>query len=197
MRRRLPGRGKVNYQAIRDNFVWPDHVLRLLVTAGAIAWLNPETVLDPACGDASIVKAAHKLSPIKKAFLGDISQPQIAKHWGYDFGFEAALYPTEAMELLNDLAIKVDVVVLTEILEHVEDPDAVVAAARAKGKYLVASSPINESESVGNHEHVWTWDEAGYREMLEAAGWKPKAYTEIAFPKGSGYPYTYQLWVCE
>lgn len=195
MRTRLRRSITADYQVVRDNFTWTDHVLRLMVTAGAVAWLKPESVIDPACGDASIVEHAHRLSPILRAELNDLSVPQIALLWGKEFGFKANLGNGDAAAFLESVD-SADVVVLTEILEHVEDPDRLVALARAQGKYLVASSPINEEQDVGNHEHVWAWDQLGYRQMLEAGGWKPRAYIEIAFPT-PGFPYTYQLWVCE
>jgi len=184
-----------DYQVVRDNFIWRDHVLRLLMTAGAIAWLKPETVMDPACGDASIVKAAHKLSPIREAYLGDISVPQISALWGHDFGFVTELWAGDALEFMAKHP-KCDVVVLTEILEHVLDPNELLRRARTAGAYLVMSTPLNESPNVGNHEHLWSWDAPDIRDMLSVAGWNPIAYTEIRFSQ-PGFPYTFQLWVCE
>jgi 2-polyprenyl-3-methyl-5-hydroxy-6-metoxy-1,4-benzoquinol methylase len=189
-KRRLRDGTSVDYQVIRDNFVWADHVLRLLATAGAVAWLKPSTVLDPACGDASIVEHAHALYPIEHAYLYDISRPQIAN-------LKPTMSHTKgALDIFELQWPTVDVVILTEILEHVEEPELLVRRARDAGKYLVASSPIDESVDVNNHEHLWAWGVYGYRDMLVAEGWKPKAYTEVAFPH-SGYPYTYQIWICE
>jgi hypothetical protein len=183
-----------DYQVVRDNFVWADHVLRLLATAGAVAWLAPETVMDPACGDASIVTHAYKLRPFRKAYLNDLSVPQVTLFWGTDMGYRADLTAGEALDAIEAFP-PVDAMVLTEILEHVEDPDELVAAARKKARHLVVSSPIDEQPGVNNHEHVWAWDVIDYRQMLEAAGWSPVALNVISFPS-SGYPYTYQLWVC-
>src|ERR1700675_968323 len=73
----LPGDPQHNYQVVRSNQDWPIHQLRTLVTGGMIAWLRPNTVCDPACGDASLLQAAHMLNPIEMAYLGDISLPNI------------------------------------------------------------------------------------------------------------------------
>lgn len=196
MRVRLRQKVTAAYDGVRDNFVWTDHVLRLLVTAGAVAWLKPGTICDPACGDASILVRAWQLWPFQRAFLGDLSKAQIDLLARSPLPFPAEFYPgSHAQETLDNLEQPVDVVVLTEILEHVEDPDAVLRSAREAGKALVVSSPIDETFSVGNHEHLWAWDKAGYREMLEATGWSPVAYTEIGFP-APGFPYQYQIWTC-
>lgn len=185
--------GPDGYQVVRSNDAWPDHKARTLVTASAIAWCRPDTVIDPACGDASIVSAAHRLWPIRKAYLSDISLPQIAHLWGMDLGYDASLAPGDAFEVLDGLP-KVDVIVLTEILEHIEDPGALLALARTKAARVVASSPLDEDPGRGNHEHVWSFSKEDYRGLLEAAGWNPVAYHELSF-----FPpyYTFQLWVAE
>ena len=74
-----------------------------------------------------------------------------------------------------------------------QTPEDGLRAARAKATYLIASSPINETEGQGNHEHVWSFSVPSYRQLLEGAGWIPVAYQELRF-----YPpfYDFQLWVC-
>lgn len=190
MKQRLHDRAPV-YEGVRSNYRWRDHVMRLLVTAGAIAWLDPKSILDPATGDASIIKAAHRLAPLEHAHLGDVSTAQIADLWGQDFGFRCELSAGDALEFMRRHK-KHDVVVLTEILEHVEEPEELLRLAREKGNYLVASSPLNETDR-SNHEHLWSWTEAAYRQMLIDTGWRPMVYIPIQF---SDYPYTFQLWVC-
>ena len=191
MRRRLrPALDASAYQVVRSNRTWNDHIFRTYATGAAVAWLAPRTVCDPACGDASIVNAAHSLREIEKAYLSDISAPMIAALWGTEtHGYEAALNVGPALESMREA----DVMILTEVLEHLEDPDELLREARKYAPALVASSPLNEFEAHGNHEHVWGWDRDGYREMLVAAGWDPIAYQELSF-----FPpfYTFQLWVC-
>lgn len=185
--------GPDGYQVVRSNDAWPDHVARYLTSAAMLAWCKPDSVADPACGDASIVSAAARLWPIQRAFLNDISKPQIADLWGKDLGvMNPSLSTMDAVEFINGMD-HVDTIVLTEILEHLEDPAALVRAARAKATHLVASSPINETEGQGNHEHVWSFSVPSYRQLLEGAGWAPVAYQELRF-----YPpfYDFQLWVC-
>jgi 2-polyprenyl-3-methyl-5-hydroxy-6-metoxy-1,4-benzoquinol methylase len=177
------------YQVVRDNFIWNDHILRTYCTAAAIAWLKPETVCDPACGDGSIVEAAHQLSWIETAYLSDISKPNIERVKLLDVAGDLVADVGNALDMMVDA----DVIVLTEILEHVEDPDSLVREARVHGKYLVASSPLNETSS-GNHEHIWGFSKQDYSDMLTGAGWTPIAYQELS---PDPFYYTFQLWVCK
>ena len=191
MRTRLSGRGSVDYQVTRTNEEWPDHVLRTLVTGSHIAWLKPMSVLDPACGDGSIVKAAAQLYPFSKALLNDISRPNIRAlslnpHWEAD---TADVYDA----LCNQPDDSWDVVVLTEILEHLDDPDAVLRQAKRVGLQLVASSPEMRPEQVDNNgEHLWMFDGDGYRQMLVDSGWNPYQKSFLGFPL---LKYDFQIWV--
>lgn len=186
--------GPDGYQVVRSNDAWPDHVARYLTTGAMLSWLRPESVADPACGDGSIVKTANSIRKIEQLYLGDISSPQIVELqqdrslWSN----RVEWFTGDAVAFLDKI-VHVDAIVLTEILEHLEDPAALVRAARAKATYLIASSPINETEGQGNHEHVWSFSVPSYRQLLEGAGWIPVAYQELRF-----YPpfYDFQLWVC-
>jgi len=167
---------------------------RLWTSATALALGAPETVCDPACGDASVVTAAHALSPIKRAILGDISPDTVAKLVPLDPGFEVDRRVADASKTLRSLD-HVDAIVLTEFLEHIIDPDAVLRLARQKARWLVASSPITDGRD-HTKQHYWAFDMEGYREMLEEAGWKPKAWFTAnceAHPYGLGF----QVWAAE
>lgn len=161
----MAGDPQHDYQVRRSNDAWPIHKIRTLVTGGMIAWLRPGTVCDPACGDASLLQTAHLLHPIQLGYLGDISHPSMEN---LDITFPNRRYVQDAAKTLEG-APPVDLVVLTEFLEHVQDPDSILRLARQKGTMLVASSPLNENES--NPEHFWAWDGEGYQEMLKETGW--------------------------
>ena len=73
-----------------------------------------------------------------------------------------------------------DLVICTEMLEHLADPHAWartmavnvhVNAAQNRNGWLIASSPWRETEYRHEANHAWTWDMRGYKEMLTAAGW--------------------------
>lgn len=190
MREFLGERGKVDYQVLRDNSRWPDHVARSYVTGGLLAWLKPDTVLDPACGDASVVRVALRQWPFRPT-LGDIGKANIRAVMGYVNG-DADYVVGDALELIRGIG-KVDVVVLTEFLEHVKDPDEYLRASLDAATWLIASSPeMRPGQRDRNPEHLWMFDEVGYQEMLEGAGWKVEQRTLLAFRSD----YDFGVWVC-
>jgi hypothetical protein len=65
-----------------------------------------------------------------------------------------------------------DLVICTEMLEHLADPHAWARTMAQNARWLIASSPWNETPRRHEDNHAWAWDAAGYREMLTAAGWE-------------------------
>jgi 2-polyprenyl-3-methyl-5-hydroxy-6-metoxy-1,4-benzoquinol methylase len=197
VRLRLPGTRTVDYQVKRDNFTWADHVLRVQMTGALISWFRPDTILDPACGDGTIVAAAHRVRPITGAYLTDISMPNF-----YHVGTTMRPYLPEqtdcACKAIEDTLSEdryFDVVVLTEILEHVEDPVNILRMARERAKVVVASSPLFADDRTldRNPEHLWQFDAVGYEEMLKEGGWDPITFVPISFTEPA-FEYTFQLW---
>lgn len=126
---------------------------------------DKHTVSDLGCGDGGLLSLIH-------------GQDRIA--WGYDFcpanaagwverGVTA--WPRDAFGRDADSIVYGDVSVATEVLEHLADPHAALCRVRARSQALVCSSPWNERPGMHSPEHAWAWDQAGYREMIEAAGW--------------------------
>lgn len=173
MRWAIGGDPQFDYQVMRSNDDWPIHKLRTLVTGGLIAWMKPSTVCDPACGDASLLQAAHMLHPFQMAYLGDISRPNI-ENLRVAFPYRTNI--ADATDTLDSIP-KVDLVVLTEFLEHVPDPDSILRLARSKAAMLVASSLLSEPADSDNAEHLWAWDAEGYQAMLKNTGWKIESVT--------------------
>lgn len=177
------------YSGTRDNFEKGDHAMRTMVTAGMIATIAPKWLLDPACGDASVLDVAYAIRPFEHAALYDISEKQIE--------VIAPKFPhtKEQRDInwaLSDSTRHVDMVVLTEVLEHLQNPDLSLKLARKCSDFLIASSPIGDPEDGRNHEHLWAWDEEGYSEMLRAAGWEPTAKAVLTYP---GQPWNCQIWL--
>jgi len=190
MRVRLAVKRPPVYNLVRSNFSWPDHIARTFVTAALITWLKPGTIADPACGDASILDAAYRLNPFSLAYLSDISAPQMKS---LNPIFDHRSFTGDVYEGMAQFD-HVDLIVLTEILEHLEDPDALLRLARFKGTSLIVSSPIGDPEHGLNEEHLWAWDEIGYEEMLRGAQWTPVAKTLLTFPGINGNS---QIWVAQ
>ena len=83
------------------------------------------------------------------------------------------------------------VIILGEILEHVPDPAALLAAARQTGDALILSTPLDEPPGI-NPEHIWRWDKAGIYELLDRTAWRPLDYVELA-PEVPGWPHPFRI----
>lgn len=201
MRVRIRDHSEVNYQVPRRNVNQVDHIARTNVTAGMIAWYKPSSVLDLACGDGSLTTTADSLHHIDRAQFVDISRPSIddlciryadrMHPAGARSGWNAAV--SDALSWLEEDDEVFDLVVLSEMLEHFPDPDDIVRRCANRAKILVASSPlIREAHGDdGNPEHLWAFDEDGYKSMLEGNGWLTETLTTLAF---RDYIYTFQIW---
>lgn len=184
-----------NYRPIRWDETWIERP-RLWSSAVALALGSPKSVCDPACGDATVVMQAHQLNPISRAVLGDISPDTIAKLLPGDHRLPAWSDRVigDVFDTLSGID-PVDAIVLTEILEHLDDPDSLLSIAATKANWLVASSPIVPDGNDHTAQHLWAFDMDGYRDMLVAAGWKPEVWMTANCP---GHPYAagFQIWGC-
>jgi len=143
----------------------PTHRARLLAAAAAVVevWqmIGTSTVVDLGAGDGGL------LSLLGPGLTG----------WGYD------LQPTNvAAARLRDVDVKLadiltdpitwgEIVVATELLEHLRDPHGLVARAARHGRALVCSSPCGETPEVHYEHHVWAWDVPGFAAMVTGGGW--------------------------
>lgn len=190
-------RERWDYEANFRDHPWNSNWIerpRLLTSAMAVALNQPDSICDPACGDGSVVLSAHALRPINRAVFGDISGNTIRTILPRDLPFpEVEVRIQDAFKTLDELDW-VDCIVLTEILEHIDNPDDLLMLAHNKARWLVASSPI-VPEGVEDHttQHIWSFDMDGYREMIEGAGWKPKVWM-TANCEDHPYASGFQVW---
>jgi len=151
---------------------WAEHRLRVRLTVDLARsrFPNPGLVVDPAAGNR--VAAFQIATNVAAGGLvtGDLAPDAPVTHPG-----------TPALELLAELdGQDADVVILGEILEHVDDPLELLRAARRAGTGLVLSTPLAEPAGI-NPEHVWRWDADAVRGMLDLAGWAPRDYIELDY----------------
>lgn len=132
------------------------------------------TVSDLGCGDGGLLS-------LLKGMPDQL-------HWGYDFqpsneaGWRERGVDAELLDVFGagrSEAALGEVSVMTEVLEHVADPEDVLRWVRAGSKRLVCSSPWNEGP--GNHcpEHAWAWDMDGYAALLRRAGWQIERHEQV------------------
>lgn len=130
---------------------------RLYMAAKWIREINPSSVVDLGCGDGGL------LSLIK-----------FIPSWGYDFcPANAAGWTERGVEAYSEDVFNTDfepkwgeLVVVTEVLEHLRDPHDVVKWIAENAKYIIASSPDDEQPTGHMDEHIWGWDMEGYAAMV-------------------------------
>jgi hypothetical protein len=159
-----------------DHTRWPDHIERVEHTAALLKSMDPESVADLSCGDGAVVRKAEVPGPV---YLGDYQGDYL-----YSGPIEKTIEQIPA----------VDVFVLSETLEHVEDPAGLLSAIRNKADRLLLSTPCGEWDDQ-NPQHYWGWDTDGVLSLLWEAGWNVTDQ-ELYTPSSVAY-YTFQIWRCE
>lgn len=175
---------------------WPDHVERVKASVNLIRKYQNQiaTAADLSCGDGAIL---HGLaSRMNRVWLGDLNPPRIGSRFWTGAAVEV-LDPAPLPESLALLPKPVDMFVLSETLEHMDDPDDLLLLIGDVARYLFVSTPVDESEEAGNLEHYWSWGTSDVYDMLTAAGWQPLE-RQILVPQSTlsiPHAYHYQLWL--
>ncbi len=160
---------------------WQDHRLRVAVTievARMVAEsIGAKSAADLSCGDGAVLKAM----PVPVRFFGDFAP-----------GYERTGPIEETLEAIPN----VDMFVCTETLEHLDDPDKVLAGIRGKTRTLVLSTPVAAWMDT-NPEHYWAWSRTDVEEMLLDAGFTSAVYSTVDFrPSGQDF-YQFGIWGCQ
>ena len=100
--------------------------------------------------------------------------------WGYDLqqsnvdGAAERHVDVSLADVFADEVTLGQIVVCTEMLEHLVDPHRFVRWLFVQGtpQALVASSPWTETVESHYGFHLWAWDPDGYVRMIEGGGWK-------------------------
>jgi SAM-dependent methyltransferase len=107
------------------------------------------------------------------SMIGNVGVPT----WGYDLMPENVAYAVltrkvdvRYADFLNDPIEWGDLVICTEVLEHLEDPHALVRKISQNAETLIASSPASETREDHDPAHAWVWDMPGYARMIQDAG---------------------------
>lgn len=170
---------------------WGDHVQRVAASAeyiiDVIGQTDIVTIGDLSCGDAGIpIRVGQHYS--SALILGDLNPC-------FDAGVTiVGALPGTLEELPSG---GVDLYICSETIEHVEDPDFLLAEIRRRAHRLFVSTPVDEPVTYGNLEHYWSWGTDDVELMLRSTGWTPidhQVFTPDPRPEGG---YDFQMWVCE
>lgn len=160
-----------------DHRRWADHVRRVdaTITVGRdlLGGRVPAVTADLSCGDGAILDAI----PSARKIYGDLVSTHPLDLVG----------PIEDTVEMLDL---VDLMVNTETLEHLDDPDAVLNAIGRKARMLLLSTPVNAWSDGSNLEHYWAWDRGAVEAMVKAAGFRIVNYVELPLW------YQFGVWGC-
>lgn len=166
----------VIYSKQYNHAKWKDHVERVRHTVMFALTKMPReesitTVADLSAGDAAIINAL----PYEKKIVGDFYP-----------AFEYCGKIEDTVEQIEP----VDLFILSETLEHVDNPAEVLKKIRKKTRYLLLSTPQDNWDDE-NPEHYWAWDKEGVEELLKETGFEP-----IAFMSQKLW-YTHQYWIAK
>lgn len=142
-----------------------DHRDRILTARNLVLQaheMGAKTTVDLGCGDGGLLQLL-KFTPVKA--------------WGYDLmpkNVEHAVkvrgVDARYTDFNSDDIEYGDVAIMTEVLEHMIDPHKVVR--ELPSKFLIASSPYNESDKNHYEFHLWAWDKEGYDNLITQGGYR-------------------------
>ena len=140
------------------------HSQRLVMSAQLVKQatkMGANTVVDLGCGDGGLLQLLKNMG---------------ITAWGYDLMPKNIEYAVNVRgvdarytDFNSDDIVYGDVAVMTEVLEHMIDPHKIVR--ELPSKYLVASSPFNETGENHYEFHLWAWDQAGYDNLITQGGY--------------------------
>jgi hypothetical protein len=193
------GRYPVGYQ----HAVWPDHVERIAATVSfAAPWLdyyNIRSVADLSAGDGALVRGLLAAGPhLYWSYVGDLNPgPELSSGWPLVARVRVNPDPTPLIQGMDFLdqhreGNPVDLLVCSETLEHLDDPDAFLSRARNSARSILVTTPENETAR-DNEEHYWGWDSEAVSSMLHEAGWNTVDHK--IFRPVSADTYHFQFWM--
>ena len=123
--------------------------------------MGAKTAVDLGCGDGGLLQLLKNMG---------------IKCWGYDLMPKNIQHAVEIRgvdarytDFNSDDIEYGDVAIMTEVLEHMIDPHKIVR--ELPSKFLVASSPYNETDQNHYEFHLWAWDKEGYDNLITQGGY--------------------------
>jgi trans-aconitate methyltransferase len=150
----------------------PGFTQRAQLVCDLVALAEPVISLsDLGCGDGALL---DRLRGMRK--LAEVPM------WGYDLGQKDLDYGRSRgldlrfADITRGLLDYGELVVASEVAEHLEDPEAFLRHIPAHR--LIVTSPSAETGEWHNDIHAWAWDVPGYANMVSDAGWTIDRHVE-------------------
>ncbi len=142
--------------------------------------------------EEAIQRARHEFRPSDRQPLivelgcgtGDICGPHVkhAEVVGFDVNpaairvakqrFPGGMFVEKPIENVSLLGADCDILVMCEVLEHLEDPLQRVKVLGPQAKFMLVSHPLDEAlnSDISGGEHRWSFDMDDFHEWFRAAG---------------------------
>jgi 2-polyprenyl-3-methyl-5-hydroxy-6-metoxy-1,4-benzoquinol methylase len=137
-------------------------------------------VLDVACGPGLLCRKIKQRLPLSRVMGVDFAQYTLARNQERDRRLEIEYQCLDIRTSLGVINRKFDVVCMCEILEHLEQPEAVVASAfkllRPGGRFVLTCP---HQDRIPDPEHVRVWD---HDELFHLLSPYSRAITFVHFP---------------
>ena len=156
----------------------------------AVVDLVPEgsAVLDIACGAGVLCRKIKKARPTARVLGVDFAEFMIARNREQDAALGIEYRCVDIRHSLGSIERHFDVVCMCEILEHLEEPERVVATAfdllNPGGRFILTCPHDN---SIPDHEHIRVW---GHDDVFHLLANYSQQVTFMHFPP----PY-FHIWM--
>jgi 2-polyprenyl-3-methyl-5-hydroxy-6-metoxy-1,4-benzoquinol methylase len=141
-----------------------------------IAQEEVKTIADFGCGNGGLMRKVKQNFPSVEIWGYDLcpANVQDAKDKGSD---------VELVDFVLEENIKYpEVVICTEVLEHLVDPDAFLGKLLHNGvKYVIASSPNYETPIDHEEYHLWVFQGDSYADMFTKVGYEVVKHEKSVF----------------
>ncbi len=159
---------------------------RVATLLALLARDRPRSLVDLGCGDGRLLAEIARALPGTTLAGVDLSAPQIEQNRARQPEVDWHVADLDGGAAPVALAGRFDAVVATELIEHLDAPAQLLAAARAlvaeHGRLYLStqSGPVRETERrVGHRRH---FSAAEIEALLGDAGWRPVRVWNTGFP---------------
>lgn len=141
-------------------------------------------VADVGCGEGSLLEGLRSRYPGAELFGLDFSEMSVAMSRRRNPEVKIVQYDIRRAE--NPFSQVMDVIVCSEVIEHVDDDEAAVRNMGSWTRHLLLTVPSGRAgEMARRMGHLRHYEPTGLRSMVERAG------LEVVFMRSWGFPFAY------